>query len=155
MIRVKASGGTKLMPHRHPEDRIYTVMSGVFYVGLGDRFDGDKVQAFPPGSVIVLPGNTPHFHWAKSGEYHASYCDRPARPRISRSRRRSARAGAPIDPIRNAARPGQPSHDSSHRRRDGTMTMRTRSIAWMVLAVVVLLAAVQFGAAVLSGLSQN
>jgi len=30
-------------------------MSGVFYIGLGDRFDGDKVHAFPPGSVIVLP----------------------------------------------------------------------------------------------------
>ena len=25
--------------------------------------------AYPPGSVIVLPGNTSHFHWAKSGEY--------------------------------------------------------------------------------------
>src|ERR1700753_1688138 len=36
VIRVKAPGGTKLMPHRHPEDRIYTVMSGVFYIGLGD-----------------------------------------------------------------------------------------------------------------------
>jgi quercetin dioxygenase-like cupin family protein len=69
VIRVKAPGGTKLMPHRHPEDRLYTVMSGVFYIGLGDQFDGDKVQAFPPGSVIVLPGNTSHFHWAKSGEY--------------------------------------------------------------------------------------
>jgi quercetin dioxygenase-like cupin family protein len=69
VIRVKVPGGTKLMPHRHPEDRIYTVMSGVFYIGLGDRFDGDKLQAFPPGSVVVLPGNTPHFHWAKSGEY--------------------------------------------------------------------------------------
>ena len=69
LIRVKASGGAKLMAHRHPEDRIYTVMSGIFYIGLGDRFDGDKVQAFPPGSVIVLPGDTPHFHWAKSGEY--------------------------------------------------------------------------------------
>ena len=69
VIRVKAPGGTKLMPHSHPEDRIYTVMSGVFYVGLGDLFDGDKVKAYPPGSVIVLPGNTPHFHWAKSGEY--------------------------------------------------------------------------------------
>ena len=56
VIRVKVPSGTKLMPHRHPEDRIYTVMSGVFYIGLGDRFDGDKVQAFPPGSVIVLPG---------------------------------------------------------------------------------------------------
>ena len=69
LIRVGAPSGTKLMPHRHPEDRIYTVMSGVFYIGLGDQFDGDKVQAFPPGSVIVLPGNTSHFHWARSGEY--------------------------------------------------------------------------------------
>ena len=67
MIRVKAPAGVKLMPHRHPEDRIYTVMSGVFYIGLDDRFDGDKVKAYPPGSVIILPGDTPHFHWAKSG----------------------------------------------------------------------------------------
>jgi hypothetical protein len=26
----------KLMPHKHPEDRIYTVLSGVFYIGLGE-----------------------------------------------------------------------------------------------------------------------
>src|SRR4030081_2398621 len=57
VIRVKVPSGVKLMPHRHPEDRIYTVMSGVFYVGLGDCFDGDEVAAYPPGSVIVLPGN--------------------------------------------------------------------------------------------------
>jgi quercetin dioxygenase-like cupin family protein len=69
VIRVKVPGGVKLMPHKHPEDRIYTVMSGVFYIGLGGEFDGDKVQAYPPGSVLVLPGNTSHFHWAKSGEY--------------------------------------------------------------------------------------
>ena len=69
VIRVKVPSGVRLMPHRHPEDRIYTVMSGVFYIGLGDQFDGDKVKAYPPGSVIVLPGNTSHFHWAKSGEY--------------------------------------------------------------------------------------
>jgi quercetin dioxygenase-like cupin family protein len=69
VIRVKVPSGGKLMPHQHPEDRIYTVMSGVFYIGRGDSFDGDQVTAYPPGSVIVLPGNTPHFHWAKSGEY--------------------------------------------------------------------------------------
>ena len=68
-IRVKASAGAKLPPHRHHEDRVYTVISGVFYIGLGDRFDGDQVKAYPPGSVIVLPGDTFHFHWAKSGEY--------------------------------------------------------------------------------------
>jgi quercetin dioxygenase-like cupin family protein len=68
-IRVKVPTGVKLMPHKHPEDRVYTVISGVFYIGLGDRFDAEKLQAYPPGSVIVLPGNTHHFHWAKSGEY--------------------------------------------------------------------------------------
>jgi hypothetical protein len=54
-IRVKVPCGVKLMPHKHPEDRVYTVISGVFYIGLGDQFDGDKVEAYPPGSVIVLP----------------------------------------------------------------------------------------------------
>jgi len=44
-------------------------MSGVFYIGLGDEFDSDKLRAYPPGCVVVLPGNTSHFHWAKSGEY--------------------------------------------------------------------------------------
>jgi quercetin dioxygenase-like cupin family protein len=68
-IRVKLPHGTKMMPHSHPEDRMYTVVSGIFYIGLGDKFDAEKLQAYPPGSVIILPGNTSHFHWAKSGEY--------------------------------------------------------------------------------------
>lgn len=69
VVRVKVPGGVKLMPHTHPEDRIYTVISGVFYIGLGKTFDESKLVAYGPGSVVVLPGNTPHFHWAKSGEY--------------------------------------------------------------------------------------
>ena len=69
VTRVKVPHGVKLMPHWHPEDRIYTVISGVFYIGLGDQFDPNKLEAYPPGAVVVLPGNTPHFHWAKSGEY--------------------------------------------------------------------------------------
>jgi quercetin dioxygenase-like cupin family protein len=69
VVRVKVPSGVKLMPHRHQEDRVYTVMSGVFYIGLGDQFDPTKLEAYPPGSVVVLPGGTSHFHWAKSGEY--------------------------------------------------------------------------------------
>ncbi len=68
-IRVKVPRGVKLMPHRHPEDRVYTVVSGIFYIGLGDEFQPEKLQPYPPGTVIILPGNTPHFHWAKSGDY--------------------------------------------------------------------------------------
>jgi quercetin dioxygenase-like cupin family protein len=69
VIRVKVPPGVKLMPHKHPEDRVYTVMSGVFHIGLGEKFDADRMKAYPPGSVLVLPGDTFHFHWAKSGEY--------------------------------------------------------------------------------------
>jgi quercetin dioxygenase-like cupin family protein len=69
VIRVKLPAGVKLMPHVHPEDRVYTVISGVFYIGLGEHFDGAKLEAYPPGSVIVLPGGTPHFHCARSGDY--------------------------------------------------------------------------------------
>jgi quercetin dioxygenase-like cupin family protein len=69
VIRVKVPHGVKLMPHKHPEDRIYTVISGIFYIGLGDQFEAEKLVAYPPGTVIILPGNTSHFHWAKSSEY--------------------------------------------------------------------------------------
>jgi quercetin dioxygenase-like cupin family protein len=69
VVRVKVPAGVKLMPHRHREDRVYTVISGVFTIGRGDEFDEEKLQAYPPGSVVVLPGGTSHFHWAKSGEY--------------------------------------------------------------------------------------
>src|SRR5579862_5726294 len=45
-IRVKVPHGEKLMPHRHPEYRVYTVISGVFYIGLGDEFEASKLEAY-------------------------------------------------------------------------------------------------------------
>jgi quercetin dioxygenase-like cupin family protein len=69
VVRVKVPNGEKIIPHTHPEDRIYTVISGVFYIGIGNKYDENKLLVYPPGSVVILPGNTPHFHCAKSGEY--------------------------------------------------------------------------------------
>jgi quercetin dioxygenase-like cupin family protein len=69
VIRVRLPGGSRMMPHKHAEDRIYTVISGVFYIGLGEEFDEEKLTAHGPGSVLVLPGGQSHFHWARSGEY--------------------------------------------------------------------------------------
>lgn len=68
-IRVRLPAGTRMEPHCHPEGRLYTVISGVFYIGLGEVFDESKLQAFGPGSLVVLPGGQSHFHWAKSGDY--------------------------------------------------------------------------------------
>ena len=69
VIRVRLPGNVRMMPHRHREDRIYTVMSGVFYIGTGNVFDESKLVAYGPGSLVVLPKGTAHFHWARSGEY--------------------------------------------------------------------------------------
>jgi hypothetical protein len=51
------------MPHNHPEDRVYTVISGIsgiFYIGVGDQFDAEKLHAYPPGAVIT-PATPPSF----------------------------------------------------------------------------------------------
>jgi quercetin dioxygenase-like cupin family protein len=69
IVRVKVPEGEIIMPHKHPEDRIYTVISGVFYIGIGENYDESRLTAYPPGTVLTLPGGTPHFHFAKSGEY--------------------------------------------------------------------------------------
>jgi hypothetical protein len=69
LIRVKLPDGTRMQPHRHPEDRLYTVISGIFYIGRGEQFDESKLTAHPPGTVVILPGGESHYHWAKSGEY--------------------------------------------------------------------------------------
>jgi hypothetical protein len=39
VVRVRVPHGVKLMPYKDPEDRIYTVVSGGFYIGLGDEFE--------------------------------------------------------------------------------------------------------------------
>ena len=81
VIRVKVPSGVKMMPHKHPEDRIYTVMSRVFYIGLGAEFNGDKVKAYPPGCVVILPGDTASLSLGKIGRVrHASDSDRAAWP---------------------------------------------------------------------------
>ncbi len=69
VIRVRLPCDVRMMPHRHSEDRIYTVISGVFYIGRGEVFDESALRAYGPGSIIVLPGGQAHFHWARSGEY--------------------------------------------------------------------------------------
>jgi mannose-6-phosphate isomerase-like protein (cupin superfamily) len=68
VTRVRQPADYKIPPHTHPEERTYTVISGTFYVGFGDKFDPTKLKAFPAGSMFVVPANTSHFHWMRSGE---------------------------------------------------------------------------------------
>ena len=51
----------RLMPHVHPEERTYTVLSGEWKLGFGTRFDESVLRRYPAGSVFRLPARVPHF----------------------------------------------------------------------------------------------
>lgn len=68
VLRVKLAAEGRIPPHRHPDERVTTVLSGVLYVGFGETFDETKVIAIPSGAMYVAPAQTPHYVWAKTGE---------------------------------------------------------------------------------------
>jgi hypothetical protein len=65
--RVRIPDGSRVLAHTHPDDEIVTVIDGVWYLGIGDRFDETKLMAYPAGSFIVIPGDVPHFVATKEG----------------------------------------------------------------------------------------
>ena len=67
MLRVKLASGGKIPPHKHPDERSSTVLSGTIYVGFGKFFDKTQLVAIPTGAVYVAPANVPHYVWAKDG----------------------------------------------------------------------------------------
>jgi len=62
---VKFSPNSTSQPHSHPESRMYTIISGTWYVGYGDTFDPTKLKALPPGSFYTEPANVTHFSQIK------------------------------------------------------------------------------------------
>jgi quercetin dioxygenase-like cupin family protein len=61
VMRVKVPPGTRIMPHTHRDERVYTVLVGEWKLGFGEKFDAGKLMTFPTGSAYRLPANVPHF----------------------------------------------------------------------------------------------
>jgi len=66
--RVRAEAGHVLAPHTHPDERTITVLSGTYWAGVGERFEQDKLGAFPAGSFYVIPAGMPHYSAVLEGE---------------------------------------------------------------------------------------
>jgi quercetin dioxygenase-like cupin family protein len=64
-VRLKLPAGYKVEPHWHPRDELVTVLSGTVYFGTGETFGRAQGKAYPAGSFVVLPANTPHFTWTE------------------------------------------------------------------------------------------
>lgn len=63
--RVKFPPNSISQAHSHPDDRTYTVISGIWYVGYGDKFDPSKLKALPAGSYHTEPANVNHYSQIK------------------------------------------------------------------------------------------
>src|ERR1700682_1563340 len=59
MLRVPAH--TRIAAHSHRDDRGATVISGIWHIGYGDKFDEAKLKALPPGSFYTEPPSRNHF----------------------------------------------------------------------------------------------
>ncbi|HEY8665529.1 MAG TPA: cupin domain-containing protein [Tepidisphaeraceae bacterium] len=66
-VRMDAPNGYRIPPHWHSMSEHITVISGTFLLGMGEKFDEKAMQAYPPGSYIVLPAHMAHYAMSRGG----------------------------------------------------------------------------------------
>jgi len=90
-IRLSVPANARIAAHKHRDDRVATVISGVWYFGYGSRADSAAVKELPAGSFYTEPADVPHFAETRSvpvivhitgfGPTDTSYVDAAADPR--------------------------------------------------------------------------
>lgn len=58
---VKWPPHTTAKAHSHPDERYGVVLSGTFYLGHGDKFDGNKLEKLSSGAFFSEPPGSAHF----------------------------------------------------------------------------------------------
>ena len=65
-IRLSVPANVSIAAHTHRDDRVVTVVSGLWYFGYGARADAALVKELPQGSFYTEPGDIPHFAQTRS-----------------------------------------------------------------------------------------
>jgi hypothetical protein len=69
VFRLRAPAGHRALPHAHPDERTYTVLSGRFYLGFGPSYSESRLEEYPAGSVVLVRAERHHFQLARAEEY--------------------------------------------------------------------------------------
>ena len=64
VARLKFPAGFKIMPHTHPNAENVTVISGQFHIGMGEKFDENKLEALKAGGYVQVPHGMQHYAMA-------------------------------------------------------------------------------------------
>jgi len=65
-IRIHNDAGYIVMPHVHPMDEHVVVVQGVWWFGMGSRFDASILKPLELGAFGFGPKNMAHFAWSKT-----------------------------------------------------------------------------------------
>lgn len=68
VYRVKFPANYKIAPHTHKASENVTVLSGVFHIGMGEKFDQGSGKELPVGGFVAIPPKHAHFAWAGGQE---------------------------------------------------------------------------------------
>ena len=68
VYRVKFPANYKVAPHTHKASESVTVLSGVFFIGTGEKFDQGSGKEMPVGGFAYIPPKHPHFAWSGGQE---------------------------------------------------------------------------------------
>ena len=68
VYRVKLPANYKIAPHYHKAIENVTVLSGVFFIGMGEKFDQGSGKELPVGGFVSVPPTHRHFAWAGGEE---------------------------------------------------------------------------------------
>ena len=63
-MRLRLPDGYRIAPHYHPGMEHVTVISGMFMVGMGDRFDESQMKTLSAGSFGAIPPRMRHYAMA-------------------------------------------------------------------------------------------
>ncbi|HEY6221042.1 MAG TPA: cupin domain-containing protein [Candidatus Eisenbacteria bacterium] len=64
-MRVMVPAGFRIPPHFHPGIEHVTVLSGSFFMGVGEKWDESKGHELTAGSYSYMAAGTRHFAWTK------------------------------------------------------------------------------------------
>lgn len=64
IFRARMPAGTKLWSHRHPDERLVTVLQGTYRSAIGEAYDVPAATEYPEGSFYVTAANAPHYSYA-------------------------------------------------------------------------------------------
>ncbi|PPD41287.1 MAG: hypothetical protein CTY16_16265 [Methylobacter sp.] len=68
VVRIKWLPGNMSRPHFHPNDRFFSVISGTWWVGAGEKYDPEDTVPVPAGSYVIHHAGKIHYDGAKNEE---------------------------------------------------------------------------------------